>query len=975
MRTLHLSYALSGLISLGYQVFWLRHFVDRFGSSTFTFVLVISCFIAGLSAGALASPRLTAGMRRLLGGVTPLTVYGVFELLIALTALLVFVEALLPVDLLGSFPYVLRDGIFEPSVTYQLVKAPLAAASIFVPCFFMGVTFPLLCDAFAERSRLPSSLYAWNTLGACSAVLVCEFVLIRFLGTDRTFLLLVLVNVALGLGFVLLGRRLYERERSGSARLAGEARAGSRPREAGTGPLPIALGVALAGAIVSGFLSGALEADAFRRIHFIQISNGAAMAFVSFWAIAAIFLGSALIHGRTRWRLAHIQVAYVIGFAAYLLITRFALTPAHFWVKGVAESTVGGSALDPDGRWTILLAELGVVGLVTFPPYFCVSLLLPYLCNRIQAQGRHLGLVYGLNTAAFLVGMAAFSWIAPRVNMFYAFRLATLFFLVLVVFTALLREASKLRSWSVAATVGSLGMIAVFTPATFDRSLFPPSNPLHQPEVEIRALEGSTGFTSFVATLPWGDTLFLDTVMMSGVRLSAVRYMKLMAHFPLLLQTEPRSALLICFGVGNTASAMAKHDTLEQIDIVDLSRNILETAPQFEFHNDRVFGDPRVRMIHDDGRSFLSVTDQRYDLITSEPPPPLMEGISRLYSKEYYEAALEHLTPRGCMTQWLPIYQMPAEAGRLIVRTFVRVFPETLLFVGFENELVLIGSPSPIDLAVLARRFDENPAVAGDLSDIGMPTPVHLLARIMLSDAGLRQAHGRGEVISDQNNQLSVFWPAGRMLVFPISAREVLAALPDELSGPGSELVEALTDLRQLRRVVPDHSAESMAQAGPDDGFVAGTEVDWIEFRDLNQAVQFASSTGRLDVAWNLLERSLSILPAQRDMLLLRAEMLLDSGRTTQAVQAYRRCVELFPEHAAVHYRLALALNRAGEPGEAIASLNTALELNPRGYESHLQLSDLLRRMGDRKGAARHQRKALRFKPALDGRGSAIPQR
>ena len=41
-------YAASGLFSLGYQVVWLRHFVDRFGSSTFTFVLVICGFIGGL---------------------------------------------------------------------------------------------------------------------------------------------------------------------------------------------------------------------------------------------------------------------------------------------------------------------------------------------------------------------------------------------------------------------------------------------------------------------------------------------------------------------------------------------------------------------------------------------------------------------------------------------------------------------------------------------------------------------------------------------------------------------------------------------------------------------------------------------------------------------------------------------------------------------------------------------------------------
>jgi hypothetical protein len=64
MQRLLLFYALSGALSLGYQVVWMRHFVDRFGSSTFTFVLVVSCFIAGLSAGALASAPVARAVSR-----------------------------------------------------------------------------------------------------------------------------------------------------------------------------------------------------------------------------------------------------------------------------------------------------------------------------------------------------------------------------------------------------------------------------------------------------------------------------------------------------------------------------------------------------------------------------------------------------------------------------------------------------------------------------------------------------------------------------------------------------------------------------------------------------------------------------------------------------------------------------------------------------------------------------------------------
>jgi hypothetical protein len=41
-------YALSGFVSLGYQVAWFRYFTDWFGSTNLTFALVVCSFIGGL---------------------------------------------------------------------------------------------------------------------------------------------------------------------------------------------------------------------------------------------------------------------------------------------------------------------------------------------------------------------------------------------------------------------------------------------------------------------------------------------------------------------------------------------------------------------------------------------------------------------------------------------------------------------------------------------------------------------------------------------------------------------------------------------------------------------------------------------------------------------------------------------------------------------------------------------------------------
>jgi hypothetical protein len=64
MFRIFLIYALSGFLSLAYQVAWFRIFTDWFGSTNLTFALVLTNFIGGLAIGALLSNRLTNFLTR-----------------------------------------------------------------------------------------------------------------------------------------------------------------------------------------------------------------------------------------------------------------------------------------------------------------------------------------------------------------------------------------------------------------------------------------------------------------------------------------------------------------------------------------------------------------------------------------------------------------------------------------------------------------------------------------------------------------------------------------------------------------------------------------------------------------------------------------------------------------------------------------------------------------------------------------------
>jgi len=206
--TVLLLYCLSGFVSLGYQVAWFGICVERFGSTNLTFALVLCNFIAGLGTGALASRHVAWRIGGWLRTSDRLRIYGAVELLVTASILLTIASGHVPADVWGTFPYRSSGGIFEPTAAYQWSKLALATVCIFVPCFFMGVTFPLICDAFGGQkagSRFPATLYGWNTLGACLGVLVCQFILLPRAGHGGTLWLMAGFNLVIGAIFFVAG--------------------------------------------------------------------------------------------------------------------------------------------------------------------------------------------------------------------------------------------------------------------------------------------------------------------------------------------------------------------------------------------------------------------------------------------------------------------------------------------------------------------------------------------------------------------------------------------------------------------------------------------------------------------------------------------------------------------------------------------------------------------------------------------------
>ncbi len=89
--------------------------------------------------------------------------------------------------------------------------------------------------------------------------------------------------------------------------------------------------------------------------------------------------------------------------------------------------------------------------------------------------------------------------------------------------------------------------------------------------------------------------LITDGYAMSASTLRSKRYMSLFAYWPAAFHTAPRKALLISYGVGITAKALTEIEELESIDVVDISKNVVELSREVGiFPEEHPLDDPRV---------------------------------------------------------------------------------------------------------------------------------------------------------------------------------------------------------------------------------------------------------------------------------------------------------------------------------------------------------------------------------------------
>jgi spermidine synthase len=736
---------LSGASALVYQVLWMRLLALVFGVTVHAASTVLAAFMTGLALGSALAGRLADRIRR------PLVAFAVAEALVAIAALatpfaLAGVEALYVrlYGALGEFPAVLA-----------LVRLALSFAVLMVPTTLMGATLPLVVKSALGRGdilgRQVSLLYACNTAGAIAGTLVAGIWMVPQLGISWAFRIGALVNLFVaGAAFVLSTISSHRNvDESAPAQHLPE------PVEPATSISPKAATSDVVRRLVfltfavSGFVSFAFEIIWFRMLILLFRPTTYAFTVMLATVLAGIAVGSWLstpLTSRRRFNPLAVLALLEMLIAVAAILSMLVIGHAGAVYAWAGPRFAGGP-----------LAYFGPMVLTSIVAIFPAALLLGMAfpigiaiwagdVSNARA-GERIGGIYAVNVAgavagSLVSGFLLLPFIGSRTSLLVTSALALVNGLLLL--SRLPRRMGTLALGGVAvATFAWIGWRTPDPVIGLLRARYPAERPVWREEdghATVAILRHASTFAQNTI-----DRLYINGMHQASDEPGMVEYHRFIGTLPMAIHPDPRDVLVIGAGGGATAGAASAFSDDLSVDVVELSPAVVDAARQFSRINQDLLRRPNVHLRVDDGRNYMLLTPDRYDVVTADVIVPMHAGAGNLYSVEYYRLMRRVLQNRGIAVQWI------GSAGeteyKLIMRTFLTVFPHTTLW--FEGTL-MVGAVRPLILDEEAfLRKQASPQSRQALDTMGFTSFDALLRRYDAGPAELKAFVGEGPILTD----------------------------------------------------------------------------------------------------------------------------------------------------------------------------------------------------------------------------------
>ncbi len=680
-------FIVSGFCGLVYEVVWLRLAMASFGVTTALTSIVLSAFMAGLGLGSWGAGRLT---RRFLdcNGPRALRIYAVAELLVGVSSFAVPLELRLGREILLHLK---SFGGWQSAGYY--VAAGIWIAFALVPwCVCMGSTFPLLMAVIRKTNRDASEhsfsyLYLANVLGALIGTLASAFILIELLGFRRTLFVAGSLNAILAITALVLSSRV------GGA--VSEEKPAEKPPEQ-RHLYGLRDGWVLLFLFTTGMISMAMEIVWIR-----QLTPYLGNVVYAFAGIVAVYLLSSALgtEDYRAWRKRHLpgKSATTWTFLALAAaIPALAGTPSAF----------------------LRLSGFEVVRLSTIVLFCALAGFLTPLLVDAWSQGDpdRAGTAYAYNISGCIVGplIAGFGllpWMSER-------RALLILDVPLFAIAAVTALKSRAASPERAARAGAAVKLALAAAAAVLLFSLSQDYETMWPQRVVKR--------DYTATVIATEHGFRASLLVNGVGMTVLSpFTKEMVHLPLaLLPRQPKNGLVICFGMGTSFRSMLSWGI--PTTAVDLIPSVPKLVGYYQPHGEELAVSPLAHIVIDDGRRFLDGSNETYDAVVVDPPPPVQApGSSLLYSREFYAVIKAHLAEDGILQIWYPAPLGDTATLASIVKSLQGSFPYVRAFEASDTRcgsgsFFLLASKEPIQVPsgeVLAARLPA--AAAIDLVEWG----------------------------------------------------------------------------------------------------------------------------------------------------------------------------------------------------------------------------------------------------------------
>lgn len=734
-------FILSGAAGLIYEIVWSRQLVLVFGNTTQAVSAILTGFFGGMAIGAAIGGRIADRVR------SPLRFYGVLELVLVVVVVVTpFTFRLINEAYRGIYPSL------EGTPALALARLVLAVLALAPATIMMGATFPALVRHFTRTAELGQAfgrLYSANTLGAVAGTLIAGIALIELFGLSWALRIGAVCSAIAGIVALWLARDdgvapatltpappVPDPERSGS----------SGPRTASVIPwLPLLV----------AFLSG-LTSLGYQVTWTRLLASGTGGLTYVFTVILALFLiGIAL--GAALFNTFRPRIKDPVRVLAW---TQFAV--AVLAIGGLVLVISQPRELDPSQPFVSIGALFSSAILVVLPVTIVLGIAFPTSSELLKDQRDHAGAASGLLLASNTFGAILGSLVIPFVLMPAIGSPSIIVLLALANVALGVGLAIRARPPSrVTAVAGVSVAVAIALMAASPGRVVQPNEAL----IAAKGWELYEAKEDEIASVQAGKKDVTAELWVGGTSMTLLTVdAKLMPILPLIARPESERALVVAFGMG-TAFRSALIAGLET-EAVELVPSVPEMFGHYYPDAEEVLADPRGRVVIADGRNHLELTPERFDIIVTDPPPPIQSsGVSVISSLEYYQQGRAHLTEGGVMMQWTP-YGTTESDLKEHIRTFASVFEHVTAIRGPGGYgFYMLGSSEPIDISPeAAREVLARPGILDDISsayDSPASTIDDWLSVIdgqqWIADDQLRAYVGEGPLITDDQPRPEYF--------------------------------------------------------------------------------------------------------------------------------------------------------------------------------------------------------------------------